>query len=62
MCRSRIDTNLRHQQNLAGRKIAVVVLLSFSNRLEHLRAYLPAVALAGEKITPGEITTVGDLT
>jgi predicted nuclease of predicted toxin-antitoxin system len=57
-----IDTNLRYQQNLAGRKIAVVVLLSFSNRLEHLRTYFPAVALAIEKIRPGEIITVGNTT
>jgi hypothetical protein len=56
-----IDTNLRCQQNLAGRKIAVIVLLSFSNRLDHLRAYLPAVALAAEKIKPREITLVGNV-
>jgi hypothetical protein len=56
-----IDTNLRYQQNLAARKIAVVVLLSFSNRLEDLRAYFPAVALAVEKIMPGEITAVGNI-
>jgi predicted nuclease of predicted toxin-antitoxin system len=56
-----IDANLRYQQNLAGRKIAVIVLLSFSNRLDHLRAYFPAVALAAEKIEPGEITLVGNV-
>ena len=32
-----VDTNLRYQQNLTGRKIAIVVLLSPSNRLEHLQ-------------------------
>jgi hypothetical protein len=45
-----IDTNLGYQQNLADRKIAIVLLLSFSNRLEHLRAYFPGAALAVEKI------------
>jgi hypothetical protein len=54
-----IDTNLRYQQNLAGRKIAVVVLMSLSDRLDHLRVYFPAVALAVEKIRPGEINVVG---
>jgi predicted nuclease of predicted toxin-antitoxin system len=56
-----IDTNLRYQQNLAGRKIAVVVRVSLSNRLDHLRLYFPAVALTVEKIRPGEITVVGNV-
>jgi len=29
-----IDTNLQYQQNLSGRKIAIVILLARSNRLE----------------------------
>jgi predicted nuclease of predicted toxin-antitoxin system len=41
-----VDTNLRYQQNLAGRRIAIVVLQSSSNRLEHLRPYFPACVLA----------------
>jgi predicted nuclease of predicted toxin-antitoxin system len=36
------DTNLRYQQNLAGRRIAIVILYSSSNRLEHLRQHFPA--------------------
>src|SRR6266404_158595 len=31
-----VDTNLRYQQNLTGRRIAIVVLQSSSNRLEQL--------------------------
>ena len=54
-----VDTNLRYQQNLAGRRIAIVVLLSSSNRLEHLRQHFPALAFALEKIKPGEIVHVG---
>jgi predicted nuclease of predicted toxin-antitoxin system len=54
-----LDTNLRYQQNLTGRKIAVVVLLSSSNRLEHLRQHFPAVVSAIEKIRPGEVVQVG---
>jgi hypothetical protein len=54
-----VDTNLRYQQNLADRKIAIVVLQSFSNRLEHLRQYFPACLNAIEKIKPGEIAIVG---
>jgi len=57
-----IDTNLRYQQNLAGRRIAIVVLLSSSNRIEHLRQHFPACVLAIEKINPGEIVQVGSIT
>jgi predicted nuclease of predicted toxin-antitoxin system len=54
-----VDTNLRYQQNLARRKIAIVVLQSSSNRLDHLRQYFPACVLAIEKIKPGEIVLIG---
>lgn len=54
-----IDTNLRYQQNLAGRRIAIVILRAYSNRLEHLRPYFQACVLALEKIKPGEIVEVG---
>jgi predicted nuclease of predicted toxin-antitoxin system len=56
-----VDTNLRYQQNLAGRRIAIVVLQSSSNRLEHLGPYFPACVLALEKIKPGEIVEVGSI-
>jgi len=54
-----VDTNLLYQQNLAGRRLAIVVLQSSSNRLEHLRQYFPALALALEKIKSGEIVQDG---
>jgi predicted nuclease of predicted toxin-antitoxin system len=54
-----VDTNLRYQQNLVGRKISVVILHSSSNRLEHLRQYFPDCVSAIEKIKPGEIVQVG---
>jgi hypothetical protein len=54
-----VDTNLRYQQDLTGRRIAIVVLQSSSNRLEHLRQHFPALAMALEKIKPGEIAHVG---
>jgi hypothetical protein len=55
------DTNLLYQQKLAGRRLAIVVLQSSSNRLEHLRQYFPALALALEKIKAGEIVQVGSI-
>jgi predicted nuclease of predicted toxin-antitoxin system len=53
------DTNLRYQQNMAGRRIAIVTLHSSSNRLEQIRQYFPACVLALEKIKPGEIVQIG---
>jgi hypothetical protein len=49
-----IDTNLLYQQNLAGRKIAIVVLQLSSNRLDHLRTHFPAVASALDNLSPGK--------
>jgi len=57
-----VDANLRYQQNLAGRRIAIVTLQCSSNRLEHLRPYFPACLSAIEKIKSGEIAQVGSTT
>ena len=54
-----VDTNLQYQQNLAGRRIAIIVFHSSSNRLDHLRQYFPACVLAIEKIKPGEVVLIG---
>ena len=54
-----LDTNVRYQQNLAGRKIAIVVLHSSSNRLEHLRQDFPDCVSAMDRIKPGQIVRVG---
>lgn len=54
-----VDTNLRYQQNLAGRKIAIVVLQSSSNRLDELPRFFPACLSALNKIKPGEVVVVG---
>jgi predicted nuclease of predicted toxin-antitoxin system len=54
-----VDTNLTYQQNLAGRKIAIVVIRSSSNRLDHLRQFFPACVAALKTIKPGEIVLVG---
>lgn len=57
-----VDTNLRYQQNLEGRRIAIMVLRSSSNRLEYLRQYFPACVVALERIKPGEVVQVGSPT
>jgi predicted nuclease of predicted toxin-antitoxin system len=55
-----VDTNLRYQQNLEGRKIAIVLLQCSSNRIDDLRQYFPACLEAIEKIRPGELVRVGE--
>jgi hypothetical protein len=51
----KLDTNLKYQQNLAGRKIAIVVLRARSNRLSDLSPHFPAVVKVLQSIKPGEI-------
>ena len=46
------DQNMRHQQNLRGRSLAVVVLLS--NRWPRIRLRTEEIQTALEEIQPGE--------
>ena len=50
------DRNLRHQQNLASRTIAIVVLGKGRWRL--IKNRLPAIAAAVAAATPGSFTEV----
>ncbi len=54
-----LDTNLQYQQNLAGRRIAILVLLARTNRLSHLSRHFPACLEALETIKPGDMVHVG---
>ena len=56
-----IDTNLRYQQNLTGRKIAILLVVARSNRLEFVSAHFAACARALETIKPGDFVQVGDV-
>src|SRR5262245_66380838 len=38
------DQNLPHQQSLAGRSLAVIILVAVNNRFETLAPLMPAVA------------------
>ena len=53
-----LDSNLRYQQNLSGRRIAIVILTARNNRLLDLSPLFPACATAIEKINRGDITWV----
>jgi hypothetical protein len=53
-----VDQNLKFQQNLSAAKVAVVVMVASSNRLNDLLPLVPAVELALTASKPGTITTV----
>ncbi|HLK04605.1 MAG TPA: DUF5615 family PIN-like protein [Candidatus Acidoferrum sp.] len=53
-----IDKNIRHQQNLTGRRISILVLRAKSNDIDDLRPQIAPALLALEKIEPGQIVEV----
>ena len=53
-----LDTNLRYQQSLAKRKIAVVVIRARSNRLEHLAPLFAACIKAIETVQPSGLLLI----
>ena len=54
-----LDTNLRYQQNLMRRKIAIVMIRALSNRLVDLGQHFPACVQALEGIKPGNFVDLG---
>ena len=54
-----LDTKLRYQQNLAGLKIAIIVLRGHSNRLEELRPVFNSCVEALRSIQAGMIVELG---
>ena len=53
-----IDTNLRYQQNLTGRKIAILLLSAPTNRLDVLAALFPACVQSIATIKPGDFVEI----
>jgi len=56
-----IDRNLKYRQNVSRRKIAVLVLVAKSNRVENLRRFFEDCASAIETVLPGDVVVVGEL-
>jgi predicted nuclease of predicted toxin-antitoxin system len=50
-----IDKGIQHQQNMAGRNIAIVIVRGRSNRLVRLSPYFPACAETIKSIRTGEV-------
>ncbi len=53
-----IDQGFAHQQNLAGRKIGLLVLVAPSNQIEDLAPLVPAALAALDAIRPGSVVRV----
>src|SRR5882672_12026091 len=50
-----VDQGIEYQQNLAARKIAIIILRAKSNRLKDLLPLLPACLACIESIQPGDV-------
>jgi predicted nuclease of predicted toxin-antitoxin system len=54
-----VDQGVPHQQNLAGRKLSIIVVLSSTNQIEDLLPLADAILSALNTITLGQIVPVG---
>jgi predicted nuclease of predicted toxin-antitoxin system len=54
-----IDRNIRHQQNLTGRKISILIIRTVSNDYEDIRPHIPAAVEALKSIRTGQFVEVG---
>src|SRR5437762_14383763 len=54
-----IDRNIRHQQNLAGRELAILVVRALSNDIDDIRPHIPAALEALARIQKGQLVEVG---
>jgi predicted nuclease of predicted toxin-antitoxin system len=53
-----LDTNLPYQQNLKGRRIGILVLVSPSNQITEITSLFPACLEALRDVMPGNIVRV----
>jgi predicted nuclease of predicted toxin-antitoxin system len=56
-----IDKNIRHQQNITGRNIAILIIRAASNDLDDIRPHIPQALAALKSIKYGQIVEVGIL-
>jgi predicted nuclease of predicted toxin-antitoxin system len=54
-----IDRNLRYQQNLTGRRIALLIVRAPSNRVADLQPHFPACIAALRTMQPGTVVEIG---
>ena len=53
-----VDQNIPDQQNLTGRKIALLILYARTNRLRDLSQLAPAAVSAIASIRPGDVARI----
>jgi predicted nuclease of predicted toxin-antitoxin system len=53
------DKNIKYQQNMAGRRISIIVLLARSSRLSDLLPLVPECLRILSSIRPGQIVEIG---
>jgi predicted RNase H-like nuclease (RuvC/YqgF family) len=53
-----VDQKLKYQQSVAGRSIAVVVLVARRNKIEFLRPLVPELERVLTEIGPGQLREV----
>lgn len=54
-----VDKNIRYQQNISGRDIAVLIIRAASNDIDDIRPVIPRALAALEGIKPGQFLEVG---
>lgn len=53
------DQNMPRQQNMAGRKIIVMVIRPRTNDIEDIRVFMPEVLTMLPTLTPGAVVRIG---
>ena len=54
-----VDKNIRYQQNIKGRNIAILIIRTPSNDFSDLQVQVPDALAALQSIQPGQILEVG---
>jgi hypothetical protein len=55
-----VDQGIEYQQNLTGRKIAIIIFRMKSNRLTNLLAHVPSCLVHIQSIQPGQVVRIED--
>jgi len=55
-----VDQGIEYEQNLQGRKMAIVVFRAKSNRLKDLLLHMESCLARLESLQPGEVVRIGD--
>jgi hypothetical protein len=53
------DRNIKYQQNMTGRSVAILILRAKSNRIKDLQPLMTACSEALLSIKPGQVVEVG---